>query len=411
MILLRGLLILLGLPLRLLGVMIKACLGISPYRKFKHQPINLAKMLLYNAFLLMPVTDCKYVCFLPNETMLNKLVKPSHYRFVHKNCGWFGKRYDDNAIWLVRQYERKPLDPVLIYLHGGGYYFQAGPSQIELTLAIWELCNHDKMKLLVLFLDYKLALEGYTIPCQLTQLHQTYSRLVSEGAETIYLMGDLAGGNLAMAYLQYLKQNQQDPAIALLPYPKKVCLVSPWVKIVPDIHQFESGNLWYDNDGRDIIEFDIFSDMHRVNQIVGTTALDLVLVLPGNCDYSSKDWEDIPSFQDPGYEVMVLVGEDEVFRDDILEWCKYALNCPLYDEHHYGESGGVYDPDKHEFTRIGVDGTSNVSVYVEPLGVHDLLNFFENQLLGKLAKKPRLVLEIDDDQYFGILRIAKFLLA
>lgn len=409
MISLRGFLILLRIPVRQILVILKACVGRSPYRKFKRLPVNLARVLAYNGFLLVPVKDCTHVCFMLNPVMFNLFVKPANHKLVSK-CGCFGKRYDENLIWLLKQLDHKQGDPCLIYLHGGGYYFDVGPSQIELTLAIWDLVNAALKNMLVLFLDYKLACDGYTVPTQLQQLHQTYMRLCQEdGWDTIYLMGDSAGGNLALAYVQYLRNNQSDPKIAELPFPKKVVLILPWVKLHPEPYQFVPGSSWYDNNGHDIIDYEVFADLDRVHEIIGDEPLDLPMVSPGNCTYSTKDWEDIPSLADLGYDVIVIVGEDEVFRDDILEWCKYALGCPLYDEHRYGDSGGHFDPEKHQWVRDGVEGCSHVEVYVEPYGLHDQLNFFENHLLHKLGRKQVLPQDLDGSEFFGIKRVAQLL--
>lgn len=411
---LEALLILLGIPVKLFVLAIKALFGRGPYRKYRHQPLNTVKTMVMNAFLRLPVKDCKYVCCISNKTMINKLVGYPHHRLVLKQCPGFGQPYNASAIWLVRQPDRKPSDPVMIYLHGGGYYFEAGPSQIELTLAVY-LVTQQALRsgsMSVLFLDYKLACRGFTLGTQLDELYKTYAQLCHEdGCENIYLMGDSAGGNLAISLLQYLHQNRSDPGVAKLPYPRKLVLISPWVKLVPDKCQNAPGHLWYDNRGRDIIEYEIFADMDRVKQITGAQSVDLVMYSPGNHVYSSDDWNCIPTLADENFDVCVIVGEDEVFRDDVLEWCKYALDCPLFDHHTYGNSQGVYDPAKHEYHRRDTPGHANVSVYIEPLGVHDSIMFFENHLLNKLELKPETPSTLDPNEFFAISRISEFLLS
>ena len=77
-------------------------------------------------------------------------------------------------------------------------------------------------------------------------------------------------------------------------------------------------------------QYDTLSGSEVYQHILGTeTKLNSLTVSPGNCPYDSKDWQDIPTYNQPGHSVFVLAGEHETFRDDILEWSKYALNYPL----------------------------------------------------------------------------------
>ena len=67
--------------------------------------------------------------------------------------------------------------------------------------------------------------------------------------------------------------------------------------------------------------------------------------------------------------MFVLAGEHESFRDDILEWSKYALDYPI--PPNLGNSDGVYNPKIHKYIRNNKD-SAHVDVNIEPLGVHDV---------------------------------------
>ena len=62
-----------------------------------------------------------------------------------------------------------------------------------------------KKNLSILVLDYKLASKGYKMPYQLNQLISTYKNLIYQGNTNLILMGDSAGGNLAITFLQHLR--------------------------------------------------------------------------------------------------------------------------------------------------------------------------------------------------------------
>ena len=80
---------------------------------------------------------------------------------------------------------RKPDDPVLIYLHGGGYFLGLVPQQIESLVTTYHLLDPAKREnLSILVLDYNLTCQGYPIPHQLSQLVETYTSLVKEGGKT-----------------------------------------------------------------------------------------------------------------------------------------------------------------------------------------------------------------------------------
>ncbi|KAK6457080.1 uncharacterized protein RJT20DRAFT_127210 [Scheffersomyces xylosifermentans] len=407
MISLKGLLIILSVPFKVLLLILKYPLFGGRCRKLKNRLADSIRLTICYTGLTVPVRDCTYLNLMSNRFLIKRLLGFLHKKITSK-LPHYGESYDKNSLWLVKHEDRKPSDPILFYLHGGGYYFETLPSQVQSVLSIYQLVDKEKRdKLSVLFLDYKLASNGYKLPYQLAQLHQTYTSLARDGNTNIIFMGDSAGGNLAVGYLQRLKELND----STIPYPTKSILISPWVKILPEPHQYTKGKSYYDSKEHDMISYDVFLlDSHGPHIVgdVDTTRLD---ISPGNHHpYSKKDWEGIPTLKDPKSDVFVITGEDEAFRDDILEWAKYALDVPLYDEVKYGDSNNKFDSSKHAYIREANSNSAGVRVFVEPWGIHDSSLFFESHLIKKLQNNPNLKLkEIDNEEFFGITRIVEFL--
>ncbi|HLG79362.1 MAG TPA: alpha/beta hydrolase, partial [Ktedonobacteraceae bacterium] len=133
--------------------------------------------------------------------------------------------------WFVP--DTAPGENVVLYLHGGGYAFSAR--------------THDNLIALVAIaaqartfaLDYRLTPE-YPFPAQLEDAQAAYQWLLSIGIapRRMVVVGDSAGGNLALALLLALREVQQPlPALA-------ICLC-PWVDM-DSSYQSLSSNEPYD---------------------------------------------------------------------------------------------------------------------------------------------------------------------
>ena len=401
MISLKGLLLLLSLPIKLLWVIIRYPFFGGANEKFKNSLINSLKLQIYRFGLSLSVKDAVYVGIMSNYFIINRLLKLLYPGLTKLNN--YGKRYDKQSIWLVEAKNRSKSDPIIIYCHGGGYFLETQPSQIESVLSFYHLLDEEKkLKTSILVQEYGLAGKGSLIGSQLYELVATYDKLASEGNDNIVIMGDSAGGNLAVVLLQYLKQ-QKNPK---LPWPRSAVLISPWVKIIPDEHQITPGNSFHENKDRDMIQAHIFTEDRRVDLLGDTNHADL-LVSPGNLEYNASDWSDIPTLNGKGYSTFVLVGEHESFRDDVMEWAKHAINSPLVPQKQ--DSRGSFDSRVHEYKTDGENG-AYVDIAVEPWGVHDSVLFFENTIIRKLRKTPHLQLKnLNKVEYFGVIKITEFL--
>jgi epsilon-lactone hydrolase len=117
---------------------------------------------------------------------------------------------------------RRPKDgPVLLHLHGGG--FCIGSVRDTHDLFISDLARHTGLR--SVGVDYRLAPE-HPFPIPVDDCVRAFLALVDSGIapSEIVLTGDSAGGNLALAMVQRLRD-------AGNPLPLGMVLMSPWVDL------------------------------------------------------------------------------------------------------------------------------------------------------------------------------------
>ncbi|KGR11292.1 hypothetical protein W5Q_04458 [Candida albicans SC5314] len=370
---------------------------------YKDDLSNSLKMILYRTLIDFPKDDVHIFALMSTGFVMNSVVGKLDSSLTSKLPN-YGKKFDKQSYWIVEKPNRKPDDPVLIYLHGGGYFLGIVPQQIESMVTTYYLLDASKREnLSILVLDYNLTCQGYPIPHQLSQLVETYSNLVKNGAENLLLMGDSAGGNLAVTFTQYLRLSNS----VNLPYPKSCVLISPWVKLIAETYQNTPGHSYYNYSKVDMLHFDTFSSADLYKHILGDTKLNSLTVSPGNCPYDPKDWDDISIYKQPGHSVFVLAGEHETFRDDILEWSKCVLDYPI-DKLDFKDSNGEFDPKAHRYIRNDAN-SAYVDITIVPWGPHDYL-YFDHSLIGKLKSEPTLKLNsINKRKYFATISVVNFL--
>lgn len=367
---------------------------------YKNNLRNSLKLTLFQSGMKFSVEDSAYLTAKSTQDVIDKL-KPKYPKST--NLQNYGCKFDKQSIWLVEAEDRDKANPIIIYCHGGGYFMNTAPDQIESMLSIYHLLeDRVRKRTSILVLDYSLACHGHYIGTQLYELAAVYKKLTTEGNDNLILFGDSAGGHLVITFLQYLKQEHD----VKLPWPRSTILISPWLKVIPDAHQFTQGSSYIDNENFDMIHSSSFKDKARQRLLLGPSNPANILISPGNLPYRKSDWKDIPTFNNKNFSTFVLLGEHETMRDEILEWAKYALNSPLKKQ---PDSKGVLDLKVHEYKSTGAD-EAYVEVIVEPWGIHDAVLFFENDLIKTLEKNPRLSLDkLSDTKYFGMVRVTKFL--
>lgn len=409
---------LIGFLFKLLGNIIRTIyqysVGQLPYRKGSESLRNALKMTLCKTGLQISVGEARNLTLFSNSTLVRHIMWFLHRSLVSSLPG-YGEQHEEHSIWLVKHQDLSSDSPILIYFHGGGYYMQTIPEQLGVVLSIYKLTSAKvQAKLNILLLDYSLASDGYPVPTQLEQLFAAYLKLTTLGYTNIGFFGDSAGGHLSITFTQLLYHYYNSiphPIVELLPplqsttphiYPKTQILISPWVKMKPNPEDGATeGNSWHDNEPYDIIQFSNPFEYHHI--VSSALSMSDIMVSPGNHGYTNtKEWLRVPSFQN-GSSLLVIWGEDESFRDDIIEWCTHALEVPK----------GTIEPKKnYQYTLENNKQGPDIYLYMEPKGIHDSLFFLEDSVIGKVKGKKGKQLtydNLDPSKYFAVVKVAMFL--
>lgn len=133
-----------------------------------------------------------------------------------------------------------PTNTHVIFLHGGAYIQEATKAH---RLFIEDICFQSNCK--VSYIDYPLAPENNALTTHKI-INQLYQILLKEyPKDKFILMGDSAGGGLALSFLQTLVTNK-NPRI-----PQKTILLSPWLDVEmnnPEIKEFITKDVILNNE-------------------------------------------------------------------------------------------------------------------------------------------------------------------
>jgi len=122
----------------------------------------------------------------------------------------------------------------LLFFHGGSYVIEASVFHRRFIQVLAK-----KYHMTVSFVDYPLAPES-TFETTKAMALASYRKIVGTYPDhTFFLFGDSAGGGLALALLQVLREE------GVHPFPKKTVLCSPWLdlslknKQIPDYEEYD----------------------------------------------------------------------------------------------------------------------------------------------------------------------------
>jgi monoterpene epsilon-lactone hydrolase len=120
--------------------------------------------------------------------------------------------------WLTPK--NAPEDKLILYLHGGGYIMGGCSTHRQIVSHIARAAGFRAV-----VPEYRLAPE-HPFPAAIDDAVAVYRSLISTGLtpDDIILVGDSAGGGLAMALLLSLRDAGD-------PLPAAVCLLSPWLDL------------------------------------------------------------------------------------------------------------------------------------------------------------------------------------
>lgn len=237
--------------------------------------------------------------------------------------------------WLFEAEDRTSDDPVILYVHGGGYGW--GPLP---TMALWPVQAYKKLsndRLSCVWLDYSLSNEDYW-PAPLQQTVQVYNEL-RKSSNNIIAIGDSAGAHAMIQTARHSKYPYPgvDPIDSL---PEAIALLSP----APDWDLDDSQGSAKEYKGVDLL--DSFS-------VVGWGELEtkndtsVFHSFAFNIENDTIDWSDESILPDAS-KIFVTYGEDEVLKDGTELW----LNR----------------------TQIESRGAT---IYVKPQGTHDPIVFVD----------------------------------
>lgn len=106
----------------------------------------------------------------------------------------------------------------VLYLHGGGYFSGSSTSHQNLGSHV-----AVQSRRVVLLIDYRLAPE-HKFPAQLEDALAGYDVLLAAGFREIFLVGDSAGGGLALTTAMAVRDTDRRPAAG-------VVMMSPWLDL------------------------------------------------------------------------------------------------------------------------------------------------------------------------------------
>lgn len=183
----------------------------------------------------------------------------------------------------------KSLNRHVIFLHGGGYVLRAVRSHKNIVERMVK-----KYNLKVTFVDYPLAPE-YIADKTHEVLMKAYKSVTEKNiGDEFYFFGDSAGGGLALAFLQEVRDKH------VTPFPKKTVLMSPW----PDISMTNE----------EIKDFEEKDPLLPVQSLIKAGKQ-----YAGNLDLKSPLVSPIYGNMDNLGDIMLLFGTNEVLYPDCMK--------------------------------------------------------------------------------------------
>lgn len=140
------------------------------------------------------------------------------------------EKYKERKIFIISSKNKLNIKKYILYLHGGAYVLEA-------TYKHWQFLEDivDETGMTLILPDYPLAPKN-TYKDVFEMIEPLYKEIIEKvGKENLILMGDSAGGGMALALLQKIGEEQGC-------MPNKTILLSPWLDVTmknPKIDEIE----------------------------------------------------------------------------------------------------------------------------------------------------------------------------
>ncbi len=196
---------------------------------------------------------------------------------------------------------------VLLYLHGGGYFFSSAALHRPITWRLSLACKRP-----VLAINYRMA-PAFQFRHWLEDAVTAYTHLIERGFKphNILVAGDSAGGNLVLVLMQSLRHQG-------LPLPTACICLSPWTDITGASDSMRSNKN---------------HDPMFASRAVSSVGRFVSQGVDPEHPWVSPARADLSGFP----PLMIMVGSTEVLRDDALRVAERAraMGVPVvYEEWH-----------------------------------------------------------------------------
>ncbi len=246
-------------------------------------------------------------------------------------CYWYGNPPKDG-------------EPLLVYVHGGGFFLGSHKSH-----GAWTSRLAKRTGLAVLLVDYSLAPE-HKFPTALNEVLAVLKDVhVKYPTSKFGLIGDSAGGNIALAAAVNLKQEKlEQPAFNIL--------ISPWLDLECKNGSFERNKA---------IDKDLTREglQECVRRYVNGTQLSDPMLSPLNANFQGLK------------PFLVALGTDEILEDDSLILCRRLKEAGVPATYVQFKDQG------HSWSYYHADSEPAQKLF-------DTLAQFVNEQVGKVNSRP-----------------------
>lgn len=180
--------------------------------------------MLISAFIIIGIAGFSVRYYIKEET----ITKPDHE--LVKDCKIEEKTFEGRNVFMITPQQTKEDSTIILYVHGGSYL--TGISKQH-----WRFFNDliADTGCTIIVPDYPL-LPDHQYQDSFTMMEKLYQEMVKQiPKERFVLMGDSAGGGMALGLLEKISQDE-------IRQPEKTILISPWLDVTlenPEIPEVE----------------------------------------------------------------------------------------------------------------------------------------------------------------------------